>query len=829
MEIFRFSLRQRFLVAPFIALGIVLVLTISFIQQSEKQNDLIKHLSEDEIEQLSVYTNLFTELSRYHLELYELFNSAGQSIDEGALYDKGVTVIDSVLRVTNQMEEASKNDSKDISSLIKLITDYRTAAISSVENTTVSLSTAPRHLTRANQHFSELHEHFALKLDASRRHIKEEAAEQLRQTKENTTALGVSGIVSAAALLIFSFFSAGLLSKKIRHHIVELHELGGQTDQKNQLVHKNLTEIERLSSVVSTFKYLLKTNQDQKRALVETNKELNDALRHLEFHQFAVDQHAIVSIADVKGEITYVNDRFCEISGYAREEMIGQNHRLVKSDEHAHEYYRNMWHTIANGNVWHGELKNATKNGEYYWVSATIVPFLNEDGKPDQYISIRTDITAQKEMEETLLRQQQFLSGLTETLGEGVFVTDADGRATYLNREGERLLGWDRDEFNGLEVDNIVDHVDSGDCESLQENISLGKSFRSDETVFLRRDGHRFPASVVATPMIQADKKKGAVIAFQDITERKRQQSELIEAKLIAEEASKLKSMFLANMSHEIRTPMNAIIGMSHLALQTDLSKRQHDYVEKIHKAGESLLGIINDILDFSKIEAGKLHIEQTSFSLGDVLDNVVTVISPLAAKKRLEVLLNVAHDVPNALIGDPLRLGQVITNLASNAVKFTQKGYVAISIGCEPHDESRVKLKVAVKDQGIGMTPDQVSQLFKAFSQADGSTTRRYGGTGLGLAISKQLVEMMGGEIDIDSSPGEGSTFSFTGWFGIAEMANDVPALSPAIQGLRILVADGRQGTSQMITQTLSALPVDLVTAVNNEELLEHMVTAGS
>ncbi len=827
MEMPRFSLSQRFLVAPFLGLVIVLVLTTSFLLQSEKQNILIEHLTENELAELSLYTGLFTELSRYHLELYELFNSAGQSIDEGILYDRGVTVIDHILRVTQHMEEAAKNDTSDVSLLLRMLADYRTAAISSVENTTVSLSTAPRHLSRANENFSALHEHFAMKLDDTRRKIREKAIQQLHQTEENTTALGIFGISSAGTLLIFSFVSAGFLSKKIKQHIDKLHELSGETSNNNELGKDNLTEIERLAEVVSAFKYLLKTNKEQERKLIETNKELSSALTNLEFQQFAVDQHAIVSSADVKGTITYVNDRFCDISGYSREELIGQNHRIVKSDEHSPEFYQNLWRTIASGGVWHGEMKNSIKGGGNYWVSATIVPFLNKHGKPNQYISIRTDITAQKEMEATLSRQQDFLTALTETLGEGVFVTDTEGRGSFLNREGEQLLGWRRDEFKGLEIQSILEHIESDDSDTMIASILNGEGFRSDEEVLLRKDGHRFPASVVSQPMIVAGKHMGSVVAFQDITQRKQQQSELIEAKIIAEEASQSKSMFLANMSHEIRTPMNAIIGMSHLALQTDLSKRQRDYVKKIHGAGNALLGIINDILDFSKIEAGKLNIEHTPFTLSEVLDNVVTVVSPLAAKKNLEILINVAPDVSNGLVGDPLRLGQVITNLVSNAVKFTDNGDITISIMCEARDDARVKVKVAVTDCGIGMMPEQVKGLFKAFSQADGSTTRRYGGTGLGLTISKQLVEMMNGEFDVVSSPGQGSTFSFTAWFGVSEMQHDTCVISPAIQGLRFLVADGRLSSNQAVIQTLSPLPVDLVMAENDQETLRQIIFA--
>src|SRR5438046_3404307 len=237
-----------------------------------------------------------------------------------------------------------------------------------------------------------------------------------------------------------------------------------------------------------------------------------------------------------------------------------------------------------------------------------------------------------------------------------------------------------------------------------------------------------------------------------------------------AEDATKAKSAFLANMSHEIRTPMNAIIGLSHLALKTPLNAKQRDYVSKVHNAGTSLLAIINDILDFSKIEAGKLDLETTEFKLDEVLSSVITLTAQKAHEKGLEFLAHAAPGIPEHLLGDPLRLGQILTNFVNNAVKFTERGEVRLEIEALERTGQKVQLKFSVRDTGIGMTGEQAERLFQPFTQADMSTTRKHGGTGLGLTICRRLVELMGGRIWLESEPGVGSTFFFTVWLEVGD-----------------------------------------------------------
>ena len=452
---------------------------------------------------------------------------------------------------------------------------------------------------------------------------------------------------------------------------------------------------------------------------------LEKSLKEILDYKYALDESSIVAITDENGIIKYVNENQCKVSKYTREELIGQNLHIVNSGYHPREFFRNLWTTIISGKIWKGELKNKAKDGTIYWVDTTIVPFLNEDGKPYQYVAIRTDITEKKRIEKEM------------------------------------------------------------------------------------RDAKL--AAEMATKIAEEAKSKA-----ENATE-------------IAEYAVQSKQQFLSNMSHEIRTPMNAIIGFTNVVLKTDLNNKQKEYINAIKVSGDALIVLINDILDLAKVDAGKMTFEQTAFNLSDSISSILHLFEIKIQEKNLELIKEYDSAIPKVLVGDPVRLRQIILNLVSNAVKFTTEGKITASIRMLKEDAESATVEFKITDTGIGISENNLGNIFKDFQQATDQTSRLYGGTGLGLAIVKKLVELQGGTITTKSEVGKGSTFSFVLSFTKTKVKIDVESDMGAVAasagaGAKVLIVEDIALNQLLMTTLLEEFGCELDIAANGKVAIEKL-----
>ncbi|KQP17605.1 response regulator [Pseudorhodoferax sp. Leaf267] len=538
---------------------------------------------------------------------------------------------------------------------------------------------------------------------------------------------------------------------------------------------------------------------------ISARRRAQDAVaRELAFQQRLIDTLPNpLFLKDVQGRYTRVNRAFEQAYGMRREDLVGRTVlELTSLDAATREaMHRQDMQTITQGDLFHGQFTNHWADGQLHQTLFWGQGMTDVDGQPDGMVGVVLDITEQAEARAALAEREHQLRDLLESAPGTVIVTDASGQVLFHNQHALQMFGMDAQALTTQGM--VMRYVDVAQRRALLERLAREGHVRAADAQMLRGDGTPFWAQL-SLSRGTFGQVRGATFGWAvDVTERRRTTEMLQMAKDAAEAATAAKSGFLANMSHEIRTPMNAIIGLAHLALQTRLTERQRDYVQKVHEAARALLGIVNDILDFSKIEAGKLVIEQADFDLDALMAQLATLTGEKAGDKQLELLFDIGEAVPRQLRGDALRLGQVLTNLVTNAVKFTARGEIVLRCRHRVLAGGALVLDFSVRDTGIGMKPEQVARLFVPFSQADESTTRRFGGTGLGLSICKRLIDAAGGHIDVQSTLEQGAQFSFT--WPCAPGGGPPPALPVAGQGLRALVVDDHAAAGAILAGALA------------------------
>ncbi|MDB5871242.1 MAG: hypothetical protein JWQ07_684 [Ramlibacter sp.] len=560
-----------------------------------------------------------------------------------------------------------------------------------------------------------------------------------------------------------------------------------------------------------------------------------DVTQRVQFEQKMMFNHVVVEssgpimwIDRRTRNVTYANRAACELLGYAIDEVIGLSIGDVDMCYSPQVLKPLDQELRRSGKPVNFHTRYRRKDGELRNVGATASFTEQADG--EIYIISFKDITAQRLAERERTRQQALMSALINSIPDIISYRDPQGVFLGCNEAFTALRGKPNEDVVGRTAEQLFTAdraalLRARDGEVLR---SLHRSSVEDRVTY--PDGTEALLETVRSPLRDPQGKLLGILGIsRNITQRKIAEQELRHAKELAEEATRAKTDFLANMSHEIRTPMNAIIGMSHLTLKTDLTPRQRDYITKVQASGQHLLGIINDILDFSKVEAGKLAIEHADFELEKLFDNVANLVTEKSSAKGLEMVFDIGPEVPRRLRGDALRIGQILINYANNAVKYTERGEVVIAASVVERGGHDVLLHFSVTDTGIGLTGEQQACLFQSFQQADTSTTRKYGGTGLGLAISKNLAQLMGGEVGVESCIGQGSTFWFTVRTGIGQARPREFMPAPDLRHRRALVVDDSASARAVLTEMLQGMTFSVVEASSGLRAIEAVESAAA
>ena len=567
--------------------------------------------------------------------------------------------------------------------------------------------------------------------------------------------------------------------------------------------------------------------QDKRVGLIFNFRDVTErsrAERKILFNRLVVENSGpLFWLEPVQFRVVYANSAACKKLSFDIEDLIGMKISDIDVDgDVSSENVSELKFELDPS----GKPKNFDSRfgcGDGRLIDVEINVFLAQDDDRAVHVVSFKDNTEQKNAIEKALREQGTLRALINSMPDPIFYKNPQGQYLGCNESFAESIGFPIAEIVGSSNRQLLSTDWAQKADAVDKDILTRLEKTSYDQWITYKDGRRELFESVKAPFWDS---KGHLLGIlgvaRNITQRKRIQDDTLRAKEAAEEATQIKSDFLANMSHEIRTPMNAIIGLSHLVLKTDMTARQRDYIVKVQNAGQHLLGIINDILDFSKVEAGKLTIETVDFGMDKVLDNVANLIGDKCNTKGLELVFDIAPDVPHTLVGDSLRVGQILINYANNAVKYTTQGEVVISARVSERTAEDVLVHFSVSDTGIGLTEEQISRLFQSFSQADSSTTRKFGGTGLGLVISKNLAALMGGEVGVSSVHGSGSVFWFTARLGISKLPKRAYLPNPDLRGGRALVVDDNEHARTVIREMLQNMTFEVEDAASGEQAVQ-------
>lgn len=562
-------------------------------------------------------------------------------------------------------------------------------------------------------------------------------------------------------------FNKNDLSDEVKNFITQVEASYAKHAQENILLDNTLNSLYK--ELNETNRNVIERNNDlydllQKRSndLTVQTKEAHKALNLLEQYREAIDTSLIVTITNPEGIITYVNNNFCKISGYSKEEVIHHSHNIIRHPDTNPKFYKKLWNTIKNKKIWRSVIHNQKKDGSSYYVSINIIPFLDVEGNITNYMSIQEDITAKIVADKKIQSIQERTSAIFNHQESAVIISNKKCGIIEANQSFYNIFGFK----------NFKEFKEKHSCICELFEVKEGYLKKSTPERYWAEDIFENPDQVhrarifnklgelctfrVHSRYVDLDGEQSILSTFTDITN-----SEKLRIK--AEEAQQAKSEFLANMSHEIRTPLNGIFGFLQLLDATDLDHTQKEYVKIAQSSMETLIDVINNVLDFSKIESGKIEKNYSEMNVHHLFESIYEVFLPVAQNKKIIYTLEIDPAIHTSLKTDEQHIRQILQNFINNALKFTPEyGSVTLYVDLISIQNDTQRIRISVQDTGIGIPENKLETIMQPFSQADSSTTRKFGGTGLGLSISKSLIELLGGEMHIISTEGEGSTFFF-------------------------------------------------------------------